>query len=561
MEQIFLILYIIFTIVFVVWILNFSIGTVARKNKKLNLYKTDFLFYKFENLENKYNFLKQKGIVDEDNQKKIEELLNHISKHSLKEVESYYKDLENIKIINLFFKLKSINKSFSTLYQKQFEFKEMFLKTSFIINEIGLENEIRVGLLFYLKNLFGEMNSNFKSVVRYNRTINTKKDAKNDLLAKANKIETYIENLEKMTYIPDINFENYSKNLKNVSSLIFQIKKDYLFLENLNEFLEKEIEIKLSYSIELIKNNGSIFSLKRDLLDNRISKLQDKISEIKKGEISVKNKKDDETLIELVKEVVLLEKEVNFVLDSYNFIKKNEKIIENSLNIIISQKKAISNNISKYALVKEMISLDDLDKENEIYKEEYIKYVKLRQTTFSSNSPDDVFKKMSKLIQAMKKSFKIAVNKNNKINKLINETNDANKVIYAINLNLLKIESYLKIFPKNEKIIYENKMLALQEKASGLIKLIAKQKKVFNSNEIKEIYDLKDQVIDFYNEVQSSSFKFHILKRLIILFNKYNNNSEINKMVRLVEKNYLDFNPTEALRISFKILESNEIYE
>ncbi len=557
----FLVFYIILIIIFVAWILYFSIGTVARKNKKLNLYKTDFLFYKFENLQNKYNFLNQKGIIDEENKGKIEDLLNHIEKYSLKEVNSYYKELENIKVINLFFKLGSIDKTFSTLYEKQFEFKDIFLKTSFIINEIGLENEIRVGLLFYLKNLFGEMKSNFKSIPYYNGTLNAKKNAKNTLVTKANKIETYIENLEKMTYITDIDFENYSKNLKNVSSLIFQIKKEYLFLDELNDFLEKEIEKRILNAKDLIEKNGSIISLKKEKLLNKASILLEQIEKIKNGEILIKNKKTDETLMGLIEDTVMLEKEVNFILDSYAFIKSNEKIIEDSLNVIIHQKRLISNNIAKYALVKEMINLDDLDKENDVYKDEYVKYVKLRQTTFSSNSPDDIFKKMNKLIQVMKKSFKIAIEKNEKINNLINDTNEANKIIYTINLNLLKIESYLKIFPKNEKIIYENKMLALQEKASELIKIIAKQKKVFNSKEIKEIYKLKEQVTDFYNEVQVVSFKFHILKRLIILFNKYNNNSEINKMVRLVEKNYLDFDPTEALRISFKILESNEIYE
>lgn len=557
----FLVFYIILIVIFIAWILYFSIGTVARKNKKLNLYKTDFLFYKFENLQNKYNFLNQKGIIDEENKEKIEDLLNHIEKYSLKEVNSYYKELENIKVINLFFKLSSIDKTFSTLYEKQFEFKEIFLKTSFIINEIGLENEIRVGLLFYLKNLFGEMKSNFKSIPYYNGTLNAKKNAKNTLVTKANKIETYIENLEKMTYITDIDFENYSKNLKNVSSLIFQIKKEYLFLDELNDFLEKEIEKRILNAKDLIEKNGSIISLKKEKLLNKSSTLLEQIEKIKNGEILIKNKKTDETLMGLIEDTVMLEKEVNFILDSYAFIKSNEKIVEDSLNVIIHQKRLISNNIAKYALVKEMINLDDLDKENDVYKDEYVKYVKLRQTTFSSNSPDDIFKKMNKLIQVMKKSFKIAIEKNEKINNLINDTNEANKIIYTINLNLLKIESYLKIFPKNEKIIYENKMLALQEKASDLIKIIAKQKKVFNSKEIKEIYKLKEQVTDFYNEVQVVSFKFHILKRLIILFNKYNNNSEINKMVRLVEKNYLDFDPTEALRISFKILESNEIYE
>jgi DNA repair exonuclease SbcCD ATPase subunit len=413
------------------------------------------------------------------------------------------------------------------------------------------------------KNILEYNNDNYKKEKDINVMINDKKN----ILEKIDKLEK--ENVEKNSFIKEtkeILISNKNKNQEEIISLSKKIKNLEYGENKINDSIDK-------YNKNIISNTKEITNLSKE--NNQIEIKMKEIKNIFDNENSI-NSNDD-----LKKKLIKFEEQLKILRD----IEKNNKIIENSLNIhnennkyLISHKfndkcdcclvnKKIHNEIGYMEKIKELqkeLRENNYDKNEKTNVEENIKkineYLNLKNTyelnkskldmlnekNEKDNNQLNMFNEMIEILKTNKK-YENEINTLEGSNKKINEqisiidTIEKNKnelrllneklemitnKINQYNENSINYEKYNKILSDEKKNLEKRNCLDINIKKQ-IVKMTQIQDEYHvekeNLKKIKLLYE-NEKVLGYINDLFKGGFIEYIISyKLNILINKMNN--------------------------------------
>ncbi|BDV02572.1 MAG: hypothetical protein HPAVJP_4610 [Candidatus Hepatoplasma vulgare] len=532
--------------------------------KKINIFNyfsKDFENFDLEKLQTKFKLTykkygEDKFVAFQYLSNDIENLEKSIYKLLQREYDDLIKNL-NKKYFGIFGH-KNFKKIIKNLEKKQEEYKLKFLNILFELNEINLDYEIKDNLLILIKNYYGEVKSIINNSEYYNEIILT------DINVEISNIENEIEILEKIV-ISEKNIDIFEKKSKKLLKKIEELYVQIICYIRAVDFLKVIIP---QYDLEIKK------------IQNDLDKNFNFIWESWKKDIDL-IKKDIVSINKIIVEDVSLK-------TLQKIYKKISNIIEQILSIILESKKIksydlfLNNNSDNFSLLIKGIekeydkSVSDINKyffENKETKAKnlnnifskienlYKNFLEKKQNDYQNIFSKEIYFDFLTILDLTKEFFselnKIILD----IKLVIEQKNNINKILYQMNNSLLKSEIKMNYLPEKIKFVKEQEFQKFQSKVSDFIEKYKDNFFIIANEENTSLKYENTNIKLFYNEINSITYLYQYIENLIVILNKYRENKKIDKLIDLVENNYIQGNLSESLRMANKIIELYKIYE
>lgn len=554
-----------YAVIFIIFIfaLIFMITNLFM-TKKINIsdaLSKDFENFDLEKLQTKFKLTYKKYGKDKFLDFKylsndIENLEKSVHKLLQQEYDELFKNLKKkyFSILNH----KNFKKIIKKLKKEQEEYKLKFLNILFELNEMNLEYEIKDNLLILIKNYYGEVRAIINNSNYYNEIILT------NINKEISNIENEIELLEKIV-IKEKNIKIFEKDSKKllikIEELYFQVIC-YIRALNFLKIIIPQYNLKIK-EIQNYSNNNFNFLI--ETWKDDIDFIKEDISSIKKELSEDFNLK---VLQKIYKKIDLITEKIILIIFESKKIKNYFSFLNdysNNLSILIKgiekeYDKSI-NDINKYFFGNKEIKAKNLNSIFLKIESSYRNFLEKKQDEYKKYSPKEIYTDFLETLNLTKDFFselnKIILD----IKILIEQKNNINEILYQMNNSLLKTEIKMNHLPEKIKFVKEQEFQKFQSKVSDFIERYKDNFLIISNEENTSLKYENANIKSFYKEINSVTYLYQYIENLIVILNKYRENKKIDKLIDLVENNYILGNLSESLRVANKIIELYNIYE
>ncbi len=550
-----------FFISFIITTLSFYF-TFQKKNKffVVENYEKELENYEISKINKKILNIQQK--LEEDiNIDRIEfndlvESRANLEKITLNELRSLYKNVyAHIDGVYLF-RFHKFSTLINRIYEKQFEYKVNYLEIIFKINELNLKNDLKKSLSYNIRECYKFLN---------NRIIDSKYEqwvTRSSIIKRIYAMDDLIEEITLLSNKADVPFVSFVKKIKKILYELNSIEVDVKFLEETYETINtllKNINDKFK---QITSKNRSAFSKQTKEWKEAFKKFNNKIIEIKKAALLLEKNFVRRELNEIIIVFLEITRDAFINRESYIFILNYDKKLEYIYNNYQNDEKTLVYELEKFQISDKNKKINAFKKINELIQSDFEEYFKKRSKGFSEFSPFEIINNDIKKIQThLNKYFFILENVYLEIKVIINKTDDINKKLYTMNLELLKSEGKMDSILPISRFKYEKQFEFFQQKISDLIYEYKNDIRIPTKDKMDDINSLYEEIIIFSNKIHSEAFKFIYTQKMIVALNKYYSLNKVSNLIDDLRMKYQEGNIVDSLRIGKKIIEIGNIYE
>ncbi|RKX65129.1 MAG: hypothetical protein DRP42_05270 [Tenericutes bacterium] len=312
---------------------------------------------------------------------------------------------------------------------------------------------------------------------------------------------------------------------------------------------------------QIDKNQLPLTKIKGDLL-NELNSIDGTYLTIA-THVSSNNLMKAESILQTVdKRLTSLYKKTMVQVDSYRILNRTYDKVNAFMREFDVMNDRFVTELLKYNYESKQESIDKITINAKQVKNFYSDFKKTKLETLKIHTPTEILFALSKVIEKYKQ-YSTYLEKNiDKVDVIINLSNEFNSKLALLNTALLNCEYKLNKLPNTFEIKYKSNLEYSLSKTNGLIHLYKNTNVKPTTKHIEELKILVREIENIERRISTDLFFNELVKTLILILNRYRIESKIiEKYLVDVELLYHNGDLPEALRMIYNISLSNNLNE